>query len=194
MRRVCVFLGSALGTDSKYEQAAKDLGGEIATRGLGLVYGGASVGLMGAVADACLAAGGEVVGVMPQALVDREVAHTGLTKLHVVKSMHERKALMAELSDGFIALPGGLGTLEELFEVLTWAQLGYHRKPCGALDVGGYFKLLQAFLDHSVQQGFIRSQHRGILMSATTPAQLLDLFRDWQPAYAPKWIKTEKEL
>ena len=194
MRRMCVFLGSALGMDKRHEQAAMDLGGELARRGLRLVYGGASVGLMGAVADACLAAGGEVVGVMPQALVDREVAHTGLTELHVVKSMHERKALMAELSDGFIALPGGLGTLEELFEVLTWAQLGYHRKPCGVLDVGGYFELLHAFLDHSVQQGFIRPQHRGILMSATKPAQLLDLFREWQPAYAPKWIKTEKEL
>jgi uncharacterized protein (TIGR00730 family) len=194
MRRMCVFLGSALGMDKRHEQAAIDLGGELAGRGLGLVYGGASVGLMGAVADACLAAGGEVVGVMPQALVDREVAHTGLTELHVVKSMHERKALMAELSDGFIALPGGLGTLEELFEVLTWAQLGYHRKPCGVLDVGGYFELLHAFLDHSVQQGFIRPQHRGILMSAATPVQLLDMFRDWQPTYAPKWIKTEKEL
>ncbi len=194
MRSVCVFLGSALGADKKYEQVAAELGGEIAARGLKLVYGGASVGLMGAVADACLAAGGEVLGVMPQALVDREVAHTGLSKLHVVKSMHERKALMAELSDGFIALPGGLGTLEELFEVLTWAQLGYHRKPCGALDVNGYFSLLQAFLDHSTEQGFIRPQHRGILMSAATPAQLLDMFRDWQPAYAPKWIKTEEEL
>ncbi|EGJ49287.1 TIGR00730 family Rossman fold protein [Desulfocurvibacter africanus] len=194
MRRMCVFLGSALGMDKRHEQAAMDLGGELARRGLGLVYGGASVGLMGTVADACLAAGGEVVGVMPQALVDREVAHTGLTELHVVKSMHERKSLMAELSDGFIALPGGLGTLEELFEVLTWAQLGYHRKPCGVLDVGGYFELLHAFLDHSVQQGFIRPQHRGILMSAATPVQLLDLFHDWQPAYAPKWIKTEKEL
>ncbi|WP_027368739.1 TIGR00730 family Rossman fold protein [Desulfocurvibacter africanus] len=194
MRRMCVFLGSALGMDKRHEQAAMDLGGELARRGLGLVYGGASVGLMGTVADACLAAGGEVVGVMPQALVDREVAHTGLTELHVVKSMHERKALMAELSDGFIALPGGLGTLEELFEVLTWAQLGYHRKPCGVLDVGSYFELLHAFLDHSVQQGFIRPQHRGILMSAATPVQLLDLFHDWQPTYAPKWIKTEREL
>lgn len=194
MRRICVFLGSALGTEKRYEQAAADLGREMARRGIGLVYGGASVGLMGAVADACLAAGGEVVGVMPQALVDREVAHTGLTELHVVKSMHERKALMAELSDGFIALPGGLGTLEELFEVLTWAQLGYHRKPCGVLDVGDYFRLLHAFLDNAVARGFVRQAHREILMSAATPAELLDLFRDWKPAYAPKWIRSEEEL
>ncbi len=194
MRRVCVFLGSALGADKRFEQAAMDLGGELARRDIGLVYGGAAVGLMGAVADACLAAGGEVIGVMPQSLVDREVAHTGLSKLHVVKSMHERKALMAELSDGFVALPGGLGTLEELFEVLTWAQLGYHRKPCGALDVNGYFEPLAAFLDHVVRQGFIQPQHRSILMSAKTPAELLDLFRDWKPVYAPKWIKREEEL
>lgn len=194
MRRVCVFLGSALGADKRFEQAAMDLGGELARRDIGLVYGGAAVGLMGAVADACLAAGGQVIGVMPQSLVDREVAHTGLSKLHVVKSMHERKALMAELSDGFVALPGGLGTLEELFEVLTWAQLGYHRKPCGALDVNGYFELLDAFLDHVVRQGFMRQEHRSILMTAKTPAELLDLFRDWKPVYAPKWIKREEEL
>lgn len=194
MRRVCVFLGSALGADKRFEQAAMDLGGEMARRGIGLVYGGAAVGLMGAVADACLAAGGEVIGVMPQALVDKEVAHTGLSKLHVVKSMHERKALMAELSDGFVALPGGMGTLEELFEVLTWAQLGYHRKPCGALDVNGYFELLDAFLDHVVRQGFMRQEHRSILMSAKTPGELLDMFRDWKPVYAPKWIKREEEL
>ncbi len=194
MRRVCVFLGSALGADKRFEQAAMDLGGEMARRDIGLVYGGAAVGLMGAVADACLAAGGEVIGVMPQSLVDREVAHAGLSKLHVVKSMHERKALMAELSDGFAALPGGLGTLEELFEVLTWAQLGYHRKPCGALDVNGYFEPLAAFLDHVVRQGFMRQEHRSILMTAKTPAGLLDLFRDWKPVYAPKWIKREEEL
>lgn len=155
--RVCVFCGSAPGARPSYEAAARALGTELARRGVGLVYGGAAVGLMGSVADAALAAGGEVVGVIPGALVDREIAHAGLTELRVVGSMHERKALMAELSDAFVALPGGMGTLEELFEVFTWRQLGLHAKPIALLDVEGYWAGLVAFLEHAEAEGFLRA-------------------------------------
>ncbi len=165
--RICVFCGSAAGTRPEYAEAAAELGTALATRGLGLVYGGASVGLMGVVADAALAAGGEVVGVIPQALVDREVAHPGLTELHVVGTMHERKARMAELSGAFVVLPGGMGTLEELFEVVTWSQLGLHAKPIVLLDVAGYWAGLAAFLDHAGAEGFVRAGHRAVLPRET---------------------------
>src|SRR5687767_2433518 len=157
-------------------------------RGIGVVYGGASVGLMGTVADAALAAGGEVVGVIPQALVDREIAHPGLSELHVVQSMHERKARMADLSDGFVALPGGTGTLDELFEVYTWTQLGLHAKPLGLLDVRGYFAQLAGFLDHAVQERFVTPQHRGMLVVEERPAAMIEAFRRWRAPAGGKWI------
>ncbi len=188
-RSVCVFSGSSPGARPSYAAAATALGKEVAARGMRLVYGGASVGLMGAVADAALSAGGEVVGVIPQHLVDREVAHTGLTELRVTSSMHERKALMADLADGFVALPGGLGTLEELAEVLTWSQLGLQSKPCGLLDVEGFFDPLLAFLDHTVTERFVSPEHRALVLSATGPADLLDLLGRWQPGpVAGKWV------
>jgi uncharacterized protein (TIGR00730 family) len=181
MARICVFCGSSPGTDPRYLEAAREMGRTLAGRGLGLVYGGGSVGLMGAVADAVLEAGGEVTGVIPQVLQIRELAHRRLTSLRVVGSMHERKALMAELSDGFIALPGGMGTLEELSEVLTWAQLGLHARPCGLLDVAGYYDPLIAFFDRAVGAGFLRREHRRLLVTGTTPAALLDQFQAFSP-------------
>jgi len=181
MARICVFCGSSPGTDPRYLTAARDMGRTLAGRGLGLVYGGGSVGLMGAVADAALEAGGEVIGVIPQVLQIRELAHQRLTTLHVVGSMHERKALMAELADGFVALPGGMGTLEELSEVLTWAQLGLHARPCGLLDVAGYYDPLIAFFDRAVEAGFLRPAHRRLLVTGTTPEALLDLFQAFIP-------------
>jgi uncharacterized protein (TIGR00730 family) len=188
MKRVCVFCGSSDGARDQYRAAAVSLGGELTSRGLGLVYGGAHVGLMGAVADATLAAGGEAIGVIPEALMQKELAHRGLTALHVTSSMHERKALMADLSDGFIALPGGLGTWEELFEVLTWAQLGIHRKPCGVLNVEGYFDLMIAALDHSVREGFVRPAHRALLLEAGSPSALLDLMATRRTPIVEKWL------
>jgi uncharacterized protein (TIGR00730 family) len=186
---VCVFSGSNPGARPAYLEAATDLGTRLATGGQRLVYGGARVGLMGAVADAALAAGGEVVGVIPQHLVDREVAHDGLTELHVTASMHERKALMADLADGFVALPGGLGTLEELAEVLTWSQLGLQSKPCGLLDVADFFAPLLAFLDHTVTERFVAPQHRALVLSAPDAASLLDLLAGWEPTPAgEKWL------
>lgn len=181
MARICVFCGSSPGTDPRYLEAAREMGRTLAGRGLGLVYGGGSVGLMGAVADAALEAGGEVIGVIPQVLQIRELAHRRLTTLHVVGSMHERKARMAELSDGFVALPGGMGTLEELSEVLTWAQLGLHARPCGLLDVAGYYDPLVAFFDRAVEAGFLRREHRRILVTGTTPASLLDQLQAFVP-------------
>ena len=160
----------------------------MAQRGIGLVYGGASVGLMGAVANAVLAGGGQVTGVIPQALVAREVAHNGLEDLRIVGSMHERKALMADLSDAFVALPGGIGTLEELFEVWTWTQLGNHAKPCGVLNVNGFYSTLGTFLDHVVEEGFLKPAHRAILQVAQTPADLLDGLSGWHPPQETKWI------
>jgi len=181
VKSVCVFSGSNRGARPSYTTAASELGRVVAERGMRIVYGGASVGLMGEVADAALAAGGEVVGVIPQHLVDREVAHEGLTELRITASMHERKALMAELSDGFVALPGGLGTLEELAEVLTWSQLGLHRKPCGLLDVDGFYEPLLTFLDHTVTERFVSVEHRAIVQAATTPGDLLDRLASWRP-------------
>jgi uncharacterized protein (TIGR00730 family) len=189
MRRICVFCGSALGARREYERAAAAFGRALAARGLGLVYGGGNVGLMGALADATLAAGGEAIGIIPRSLVEREVAHSALTDLRIVTSMHERKALMAELSDGFVALPGGLGTLEELFEVWTWAQLGLHQKPCGVLDVDGYFGPLIAFLDHAVSERFVGAPHRAMLHVEADAATLLDRFAAYVPPTVPKWIE-----
>ena len=177
MKRLCVFCGANSGHDPRYLDAAAALGRSIAQAGLGLVYGGASIGLMGAVADAALAEGGEVIGVIPQTLVAREVAHHGLSDLRVVTSMHERKALMADLSDGFIALPGGVGTLEELFEVWTWSHLGLHRKPCGLLDVAGFYSGLGRFIDHVQQEGFLRDGVRDMLLMAENPTQMIAAMR-----------------
>lgn len=181
MRRICVFAGSSLGARPVYTEVAQALGGELARRGLGLVYGGASRGLMGVVADAALAAGGEVIGVLPRGLFVREVAHQGLTELFEVGSMHERKALMAQLSDGFIALPGGYGTCDELFEAVTWAQVGIHQKPVGLLEVHDYFATLLAFVAHASDEGFIPAAQTGLLIRETDPAALLDAFARYQP-------------
>ena len=188
MRRICVFCGSSPGGHPEYAAVTTELARALAGAGLGLVYGGASVGLMGVLADATLAAGGEVAGVIPQSLVDREIAHPGLTELHVVGSMHERKALMAELSDGFIALPGGTGTLDELFEVYTWTQLGLQAKPLGLLDVRGYFAQLAGFLDHAVQERFVTPEHRGMLVVEERPLAMIDAFRRWRSPARGKWI------
>ncbi|WP_211260640.1 TIGR00730 family Rossman fold protein [Amycolatopsis jejuensis] len=174
--RICVFCGSARGFSPEYTDAAAGMGKLLAQRGIGLVYGGASVGTMGVVADAALAAGGEVIGVIPEVLSSVEIAHGGLTELHVVADMHQRKAKMAELSDAFVALPGGAGTLEELFEVWTWAQLGIHRKPIGLLDVAGYYTPLVAFADHMQQEGFLRPETRALLTVDSDAAALLDRF------------------
>ena len=175
MKRVCVYCGSNPGRRPEYIAAAGQLGRELSKRGLGLVYGGASIGVMGAIADAVLESGGEAIGVIPKSLALREVAHTGLSEMHVVKSMHERKALMAELSDGFIALPGGWGTLEEIFEVLTWAQLGFHHKPCGFLNVAGYYTGLHQFLEHCMNERFVRKAYRAMLILEDAPKPLLEV-------------------
>jgi len=188
MERICVYAGSNPGTDPAYAACAAELACAAVERGLGVVYGGGKVGLMGVLADAALEAGGEVIGVMPQDLIDREIGHQGVTELRVVGSMHERKALMAELSDGFAALPGGAGTLEELIEVYTWSQLGLHRKPMGVLNVGGYYDPLARMLDHAVAEGFLRQTHRDAMHFAATPQELLDLFEGWEPEYLSKWM------
>jgi uncharacterized protein (TIGR00730 family) len=188
VKRVCVFSGSSPGADLAYRAAATDLGHRLADRGIELVYGGASVGLMGAVADAAMEGGAHVIGVIPQSLVDREVAHAGLGDLRVVDSMHERKALMAELSDAFVALPGGVGTLEELFEVYTWNQLGLHAKPLGLFNVRGYYDGLARFLDHAVAERFVTPQHRAMLLVGEELDELLDGLEAWQAPRQPKWI------
>lgn len=174
MKRVCVFCGANTGSRPALSAAARALGTVAASRGQGVVYGGGNIGLMGAVADAALGAGGEVIGVIPKALVERELAHHGVSELHIVGSMHERKALMADLSDGFVALPGGFGTLDEIFEVLTWAQLGLHGKPCGLLNVEGYFDHLLLFLDRAVADGLLQPQNRAMFVVETDPVALLD--------------------
>jgi uncharacterized protein (TIGR00730 family) len=189
MKRICVFCGSNFGARPDYEKAARDLAQVLAEEKLGLVYGGANVGLMGAVADEMRALGGEVIGVMPRYLVEKEVAHPGLDDLRLVDSMHERKALMAELSDGFVALPGGLGTLEEFFEVVTWAQLAMHNKPCGLLDVAGYYEKLLEFLDHAVQEKLIRAEHRAIVLRDDEPRRLLHQMHDYTPPRVEKWLR-----
>lgn len=174
--RICVFCGSSNGNGTRYTELAEHLGHVLAERGIGLVYGGASVGTMGVVADAALAAGGEVIGVIPSALFNREVAHRGLTQLHEVANMHQRKALMADLSDGFLALPGGAGTLEELFEVWTWALLGLHTKPIGLVDGYGYYQQLLAFVEHMVNEGFLARNHREMISVDADPARLVNRF------------------
>ncbi len=188
LKSVCVFCGASPGARPIYREAAENLGRSLAERGLTLVYGGGAVGLMGVVADAALAAGGEVIGIIPQSLERAEIGHKGLTRLEVVDGMHARKARMAELADAFISLPGGLGTLEELFEVWTWGQLGYHAKPLGLLEVDGFYSRLTDFLDHLVAERFVREQHRAILQVSQSPGELLDLMDAWQPTAAPKWV------
>lgn len=192
MKRICVYCGSNPGRRPEYTRAADRLGKILVENGLGLVYGGASVGVMGAVADAALAGGGEVIGVIPSALATREVAHPGLSDLHVVESMHERKAKMAELSDAFVALPGGWGTIEEIFEALTWAQLGLHGKPCGLLNVAGYFDHLQAFLEHAMDQAFVKPEYRPMIMVEEDPEKLLEHFADYRAPHVKKWISEEQ--
>ncbi len=187
LRSICVFCGASPGANPIYAEAAAELGRNLAKAGVTLVYGGGEVGLMGVVADAAMAAGGEVIGVIPQSLQDSEIGHKGLTRLEVVSGMHARKARMAELSDAFIALPGGLGTLEELFEVWTWGQLGYHGKPLGLLEVNGFYGKLIGFLDHLVEERFVRSTHRSMLQVRETPAELLEALTNWQPDVIPKW-------
>jgi hypothetical protein len=186
LKRVCVFCGSSPGRRREYARAATELGVLLARRRIGLVFGGGRVGMMGRLAQAALDGGGEVIGVIPRFLHEKRVAFAGLSDLRVVGSMHERKALMAELADGFIALPGGLGTLEETFEVLTWAQLGMHGKPCGLLDVAGFFAPLLRFLDQVTAEGFIDAAHRGMVLSAASPAELLAQLEDHRPVIADK--------
>jgi uncharacterized protein (TIGR00730 family) len=189
VRRLCVFCGSSPGARPAYGEAAEELGRLLVAQGIGLVYGGGKVGLMGRLADAVLAEGGEAIGVLPEALVAKEIGHAGLDDLRVVGSMHERKALMADLSDGFVALPGGLGTVEELFEVYTWSQLGLHRKPCALLDVEGYYEGIASFLDHSVRERFVREDHRAMLIVEREPRALIERLRRFEPgAIVPKWI------
>jgi uncharacterized protein (TIGR00730 family) len=189
MQRLCVFCGSSTGNSSTWADGARRLGESLAARDVGLVYGGGHIGLMGVLADAVLKAGGQVIGVIPQSLKDRELAHVGITKLYVVETMHQRKALMADLADGFAALPGAFGTADELFEVLTWAQLGLHAKPIGLLNLAGYFDFLLAWLDRAVGEGFLRPDHRRLLLESDDPARLLDLLMNYQPGQVPeKWI------
>ena len=192
LRRVCVFCGSSPGRLPLYGDAARATGRALLERGLGLVYGGGNVGLMGVVADTVLEGGGEVIGVIPEALMAREVGHRELTELHVVRTMHERKAMMADRADAFLALPGGFGTFEEFCEVLTWSQLGFHPKPCGLLNAGGYYDPLLALFDRGVDEGFIRPQHRALVIEETDPVRLIDRFADFQPPTIGKWIKPDE--
>lgn len=184
---VCVFCGSGVGNREEYAEAARGLGAEIARRGLRLVFGGGRVGLMGLVADAALEAGGEAVGVMPESLLEKEIGHQRLTELRVVSSMHERKRVMAELSDAFVALPGGYGTFEEFFETLTWAQLGLHEKPCGLLDVAGYYGYLISLLDHAVGEGFVNPNHRSLVLLEDNPKKMLDRLEGYAGSPNGKW-------
>jgi uncharacterized protein (TIGR00730 family) len=188
MKRICVFCGSSAGSQPEYRACAQQLGAELTRRKIGLVYGGGDVGLMGAIADSVLESGGEAIGVIPEHLMSREIGHNRLTKLHIVHSMHERKALMSDLSDAFIALPGGFGTLEEFCEVLTWSQLGLHAKPCGVVNVLGYYTPLLAMLDHAVQERFLKPQNRALVLARDKPAELLQALEDWRPVHVEKWL------
>ena len=189
IRRICVFCGSSAGEDPRYLEAASDMGRLMAERDVELVYGGSRVGMMGRLADTVLEEGGRVTGVIPRALVDREVAHRELQDLRIVASMHERKAQMEELADAFVALPGGLGTREEFCEVLTWSQLGLHRKPCGILDVGGYYQPLIRFLDHMVREGFLGTNARSMVLLESSPARLLERMGGYRAPPVPRWIE-----
>jgi hypothetical protein len=188
MKRIAVYCGSSTGHDPTYKRAAVALGHALVERGIGLVFGGGRVGLMGVIADAVLAKGGDVRGVIPKALATKELAHTGVTELVVVKSMHERKAMMADLADGFIAMPGGFGTLDETYEMMTWAQLGFHRKPVGFLNVDGYFDSLVAFAERAVRDGFVSADHGAMAQVARTPEELLALMDRYVAPASPKWI------
>ncbi len=187
LSRICVYCGSNPGSKPEYLHAARALGSYLAQENIEIVYGGAGVGIMGAVASAAMENGGKVIGVIPEFFSDK-VGHKSLTETHVVKTMHERKQLMFDLSDAFVALPGGVGTLEEIFEVLTWAQIGSHSKPCGLLNIEGYFDLLLNFLDHSVEQQFVKQEHRDMLLSASTHTKMLEIFRNYRPVQAEKWF------
>ena len=191
LRRICLYAGSSRGADPLYAEVAASLARLLAGRGIGIAYGGASVGLMGVVADAALDAGGEVIGVLPRALQAREIGHRRLTRLDVVETMHERKARMAELSDAFIALPGGIGTLEEVVEAVTWTMLGIHRKPVGLLNVADYYAPLEALLDQALDRGFLRPEHRDLLMSDGDPVALLERIESWEPMHASRWTAVE---
>lgn len=188
MKRLCVFCGSSRGNSPAFTEAARALGEALAAQDIELVFGGSHVGLMGVVADAVLAGGGRVTGVLPRFMADRELAHPRLTRLHLVESMHERKQLMAELAEGFVALPGGFGTFEEIFEAITWGQLHLHAHPCGLLNVAGYFDSLLEFLRVSVTSGFVKPPHLDSLIVAPTPAELLSRFQEFQPESRGKWI------
>jgi hypothetical protein len=192
MKSVCVFCGSNPGNDPVYAAGATAMGVEIARRGLMLVYGGGAVGLMGIVANAALEAGGTVHGIIPRALREKEIGHNGLTELEVVDTMHTRKARMAELSDGFIAMPGGIGTFEELFEIWTWAQLGIHTKPLAFLNIAGFYDPLATFLDNTVEAGFLKQNHRAMAITDTEPATLLDRMEQYVPSAAHKWVEKEE--
>ncbi|CAN7450700.1 TIGR00730 family Rossman fold protein [Trinickia sp. LjRoot230] len=194
MKAVCVYCGSSPGVRPVYAQAAEAFGRALVAAGCSLVYGGGRVGLMGTVADAVLAAGGRAVGVIPKLLVDKEIGHTGLTELHVVPDMHERKKMMADLSDAFVALPGGAGTLEELFEVYTWAQLGYHAKATGLLDVDGYFRPLLAMLEHTVREGFMQQAYLDVLQIDADAPGLVDKLRRYQPRARDKWASGREAI
>jgi uncharacterized protein (TIGR00730 family) len=188
LHSVCVFCGSSRGIDRAYTEAARSLGRTLAEANVRLIFGGGHVGLMGVLSNAALEAGGEVIGVIPGFLVERELAHSGLNDLRIVGSMHERKALMSELSDGFITLPGGIGTLEEFFEILTWAQLGKHEKPCGLLNVAGYYDPLLAVFDHMLDKGFLSQSNRALLLVKSEPAKLLQRLDHYRPPETVKWI------
>ena len=190
-KRICVFCGSSHGANPAYAEAAQNAGRELARRGIGLVYGGGNVGLMGVVADAVLAAGGDAIGVIPEALMAKELGHGGLSELRVVKTMHERKALMAELSDGFIALPGGIGTFEEFFEIVTWAQLGFHSKPCALLNVNGFYDPLLHLLDHAIAERFVKPKQRDLVLVDSDFSALLERMAHQHLPHEPKWIGKE---
>lgn len=189
MRRIAIYCGSSRGNDPVFQTAATGLASYLASQGIGIVYGGGNVGIMGVIADAALAAGGEVIGVIPDSLLAKELGHIGLTELRITRSMHERKQIMVDLSDGFIALPGGFGTLDELFETLTWLQLGFHAKPVGLLNVNGFFDHLLVFLDHMTASGFLRPEHRASLLMENDSAALLTAMRLFQPHTCGKWIQ-----
>lgn len=192
MRRICVYCGSSSGSSPVLARSAEQFGRLLAEQGMGLVYGGGNVGLMGTLADAVLAAGGEVIGVIPEALLEKELGHRGVSKLHVTTSMHERKQLMADLCDGFVALPGGVGTLEELFETWTWLQLSFHEKPVGVWNVGAFYDWLADLLPHLVGQGFLRQHHADILLLDSDPNRLLERMADFQPLPIEKWVDRPK--